>query len=62
MGRNLSRAETDPAGVLMLHSYAQLAGLVLAIVSVSLAGGLWAGGVALGLSIVLVSTALESGR
>ena len=39
-----------------------LAVLVLAIVSVSLAGGLWAGGVALGLSIVLVSTALESGR
>jgi hypothetical protein len=45
-----------------MHSTAQLVGLVLAIVCVSMAGGLYAGGVALGLAIVLVSTALESGR
>lgn len=44
-----------------MHTFAQVAGLVIAIVCVGLTAGVWAAGVALGLAITLVSAAVESG-
>ena len=62
MGRNLSRAETDPAGVLMYHAALQVAGLLLAIFAVFMEFGAWPAAFAVGIAVVIVSAAVEAGE
>jgi uncharacterized membrane protein len=62
MGRNLSRAETDPAGVLMIHAALQVAGLLLAIIAVFMEFGAWPAAFAVGIAVVIVSAAVEAGE
>ena len=62
MGRNLSRAETDPAGVLMIHAALQVAGLLLAIIAVFMEFGAWPAAFAVGVAVVIVSAAVEAGE
>jgi uncharacterized membrane protein len=62
MGRNLSRAETDPAGVLMIHAALQVAGLLLAIIAVFMQFGAWPAAFAVGIAVVIVSAAVEAGE
>ena len=62
MGRNLSRAETDPAGVLMIHAALQVAGLLLAILAVFMEFGAWPAAFAVGIAVVIVSAAVEAGE
>jgi uncharacterized membrane protein len=62
MGRNLSRAETDPAGVLMYHAALQVAGLLLAIIAVFMEFGAWPAVFAVGVAVVIVSAAVEAGE
>ncbi len=62
MGRNISRAETYPAGVLMYHAALQLAGLLLAIFAVLMEFGAWPAAIAVGIAVVIVSAAVEAGE
>ena len=62
MGRDLSRAETDPAGVLMYHAALQVAGILLALVAVLIEFGLWPAVFATGIAVVIVSAAVEAGE
>ena len=62
MGRNLSRAETNPAGVLMIHAALQVAGLLLAIFAVFMEFGAWPAAFAAGIAVVIVSAAVEAGE
>ncbi len=62
MGRYLNRAETDPAGVLMIHAALQVAGLLLAIFAVLMEFGAWPAAFAVGVAVVIVSAALEAGE
>jgi uncharacterized membrane protein len=62
MGRNISRAETYPAGVLMYHAALQLAGLLLAIFAVLMEFGAWPAAIAVGIAVVIVSAAIEAGE
>ena len=62
MGRNLSRAETDPAGVLMYHAALQVAGLLLAIIATFMEFGAWPAAFAVGIAVVTVSAAVEAGE
>lgn len=62
MGRNISRAETYPAGVLMYHAALQLAGLLLAIFAVLMEFGAWPAAIAVGIATVIVSAAVEAGE
>jgi hypothetical protein len=46
----------------MVHTFAQLAGLMLAAVSAALATGeIWTAGVVVGLAVTVVSAAMEAG-
>jgi hypothetical protein len=62
MGRNINRAETYPAGVLMYHAALQLAGLLLAIFAVLMEFGAWPAAIAVGIAVVIVSAAIEAGE
>jgi len=62
MGRNIRRAETYPAGVLMYHAALQLAGLLLAIFAVLMEFGAWPAAIAVGIAVVIVSAAIEAGE
>jgi len=62
MGRNISRAETYPAGVLMYHAALQVAGLLLAIFAVLMEFGAWPAAIAVGIAVVIVSAAVEAGE
>jgi len=62
MGRNLCRANTDPAGVLMIHHVTQAVGIGMWLTASTQLFGLWPTLLVFGLAVTIISSTIEANR